>query len=331
MVMRKLFPVILVLVLVFFGICPTFGAETKVKALTFITAKPGGTWFVLTSGFAGVFSKVLGGVNVRIEATTGGSQQNTQIVGMNDADFGLGTNRDSYEAFNGIEYHKGRPAPDLRAIFWLSTYVAIDQMVVRANVPAKSFSDMDGRTFNAGVAGGMPDFLIRSRSKILGINPKVQNMTITDAVDRLKDGLLDGMLHSGGLPVPALLDLFTTHSDKVKFIGYTDQEAEKILAAQPGFFRYEIPANSYKGQTEVVRTLADSNMMNANKNVPDDIVYTFVKAVFTDTAGVKAIHPQAGPLNMQDIVRSSIPIHPGAIKYYEENGIKIPDRLRPKT
>jgi TRAP transporter TAXI family solute receptor len=328
-VMKKLLIAIFFVVLLVVGVYSGW-SQTPVKGLTFISPKPGGTWYVLTTGYANRLSTTLDKITIRIDASTGGTQQNVQIIGQKAADFGLGAARDSFEAFNGIAYHKGHPAPNLRAVFWLSNYRSVEHIAVRASLPVKSFGDMDGRTFNAGVAGGAQDFIVRSRSEILGIKPKIQNMSITDAVDRLKDGLLDGLLHGGGIPIAAITDLFTTHSDRVKLVGYTEAEAKKILEAQPGYFRYVIPANSYKGQTEPVNSIADSAMMVANKDVPDEIVYQFVKVIYSGPEEVAKIHRTAGPLDIKDNLKCSIPIHPGAIKYYEERGLTIPDSLRPK-
>jgi TRAP transporter TAXI family solute receptor len=305
------------------------GRAQAIKGLTFISAKPGGTWYILTTGYANILSGALNKISIRIDASTGGSQQNVQIVQQKAADFGLASVSDAYEAFHGVEYHKGRPAPDLRGVFFLSNYKGADHIVVRKTLPVKSFGDMDGRTFNAGIAGGVSDYMVRSRSKILGIKPKIQNMSVTDAVDRLKDGLLDGLFHLGGRPIPALVDLFTTHSDKVKLVGYTEAEAKRILDVQPGYFHEVIPANSYKGQTEAISTLGNGVIMIAHKDVPDDIVYNFIKALYSKPVEVAQIHPTAGPLSLKDVFNIPIPIHPGAIKYYEEKGMVIPNNLRP--
>jgi uncharacterized protein len=324
--MKRAFAAVFIFILLSLCVNTGYGAESAVKGLTFISNKPGGTWFVLISGYAGVLRNALGGANIRVDASTGGSQQNVQLIQMKEGDFSMGGLRDTYEAFNGMGYHKGRSAPDLRAVFVLSRYSAIEHIIAKANIPVQSFGGFDGRTFNAGVAGGAQDYLVRSRSEILGIKPKVQNMTITDAIDRLKDGLIDGIFHGGGIPVAGVVDLCTTHGDKIKFVGYTDEEAKKILAAQPGYFRAEIPANSYKGQTETIKTIADGALVLTHKDIPEDIVYKFVSRVFTDVKEVAAIHPTAGPLDPQDIARSSIPVHPGALKFYREKGISAPTK-----
>jgi hypothetical protein len=65
--------------------------------------------------------------------------------------------------------------------------------------------------------------------------------------------------------------------------------------------------------------------------MPNDLVYKLVKAVFQNRAYLEKIHPFAKYTTPENSIQASpIPLHPGAIQYYRELGLSIPDRLVPK-
>ena len=62
----------------------------------------------------------------------------------------------------------------------------------------------------------------------------------------------------------------------------------------------------------------------------DDTAYAITKAMFENIADMQAVHPAANQTTVEFTLSATpIPLHPGAIRYYEEAGAEIPDRLRP--
>jgi len=66
------------------------------------------------------------------------------------------------------------------------------------------------------------------------------------------------------------------------------------------------------------------------KEMPADFVYEFTKEIFKNKPLLVSVHKSAQEVEPKNVLYSPIPLHPGAIKYYEEVGIKIPEKLRPK-
>jgi len=67
-----------------------------------------------------------------------------------------------------------------------------------------------------------------------------------------------------------------------------------------------------------------------SSEMSDDVVYAVTKAMFENIADMQAIHPAANQTTVDlTIAATPIPLHPGAIRYYEEIGATIPDNLRP--
>ena len=84
----------------------------------------------------------------------------------------------------------------------------------------------------------------------------------------------------------------------------------------------KIPANTYKGQTAEVPTVAVNAVLIAGTQLKDDMVYNLTKALFENQAELASAHAKGKELNLQYAVKGvSIPFHPGAVKYYKEKGL----------
>ena len=125
-----------------------------------------------------------------------------------------------------------------------------------------------------------------------------------------------------------MLDLQTTHNPKL--IQVSDEDLYKIREEYPAFYKGIIPAGTYKNQKDDVIAVSFWNIGIAHKDLPDELVYNLVKATFEhkeDLITVNQAMEQLTPENLKYCV--PIPLHPGALKYYQEIGIEIPDSILP--
>lgn len=77
-------------------------------------------------------------------------------------------------------------------------------------------------------------------------------------------------------------------------------------------------------------TVGVYNFAIARADVPDDLIYQVVKAVHENQPRLVKAHSTAKETVPQNVVKNTfLPFHPGAIRYYREIGIKIPDMLVP--
>jgi len=126
----------------------------------------------------------------------------------------------------------------------------------------------------------------------------------------------------------SILDLATTHD--INIIGVTPQETEKILAANPIYSSVELAGGIYRGVDKPVSTIGVWNVMICQASLDTEMVYNLVKALFEHQDYLVKIHPSASYTTPENAVKySPIPLHPGTIKYLEEKGIAVPDKLRP--
>ena len=98
--------------------------------------------------------------------------------------------------------------------------------------------------------------------------------------------------------------------------------ADKVVEKYPYYLKVTIPKGTYDDVDYDVLCMGDSNVMVANKDMPDDIAYKVVKAIYTNVNEGKYalinIHPIAAQLTPANAINSPIALHPGAAKYFKE-------------
>jgi TRAP transporter TAXI family solute receptor len=130
------------------------------------------------------------------------------------------------------------------------------------------------------------------------------------------------------VPIAAFSELETTN--KVRFFTYTDDEIAKMKKAMPELSDSTIPKGTYKQQTEDHKTVGVYNFAIAHKDVPESLVYAVMKAVLENNPEMVKGHAAAKETVTENWDRNTfLPFHPGAVKYFQEKGIKVPDKLLP--
>ena len=144
----------------------------------------------------------------------------------------------------------------------------------------------------------------------------------------VKDGRADAAILCTGVPYASVLELAS--AIPLRMIPFTEEEMKKCLEAGPYAFDGEILQEEYEFVSEPVRTLTTIQNILISPNVSEDVAYRLTKAIVETWDEVVKTVPAAGKVSpLEDFDKSVLPLHPGAIKYYEEQGLTIPDDLRP--
>ena len=102
------------------------------------------------------------------------------------------------------------------------------------------------------------------------------------------------------------------------------QEEEAVFAP------YELAAGMYDGMDEAVQTIGIPNVLVVNADMDEELAYQLTQLLFENTDELIAVHPAANDTTVEFTMDSTpVPLHPGALRYFEEVGAEIPDRLRP--
>ena len=102
-----------------------------------------------------------------------------------------------------------------------------------------------------------------------------------------------------------------------------DEELQKILAASPFYVRATVPAGTYPGQTETLKTFGIKCLLCVDASMDEQLVYTITKILDESREELISTHPSLSNLSDPEYICSQLPIplHPGAEKYYTEQGL----------
>ncbi len=323
--MRKIAVVVAVLGMFVFAVNIGMAADKAnwPKGVTIGAAPVGGTYFIWGGGFAKLLFEKLG-VQANVEVT-GGPVHNTQLVDAKKLDFAMVTAAPVWEGWAGDGWAKGKKHQNVRVIFPM--YPSWFQMYAETKKGIKSLKDLEGKSVGVGPTGGTPATYWPKILEAAGVKPaRIVNAGSADLNSQLKDGMLDANSQSVGLPWVTITEIETTHD--VTLIPISKAEADKFIEKYPYFAEDTIPKGFYKSNKDYdVPTITIWNFMTVHKDMPDDFVYEVVKKTFENVDILIATHASAKDVIAEKILTSPIPLHPGAVKYYREIGIKIPDKL----
>lgn len=284
------------------------------------TASQGGTYFAYGSGWANFIAENLG-ISGGGEIT-GGPMQNMALVHTGDLKFGLTTMGPARESLEG----KSSLAPGLEmdnvcAIFPM--YQTPFSVTALSDSGITSISDIpDGATIGFGPAGSTSDTYFPRMMETLGVNFERRNGSWSDLGGQLQDGLIDVIAFAAGIPIPAVSQL-EVQTD-VNIIGMTEQELTTITDNYPvsGFV---IPASTYQSLEEDSRVVSMWNFAIANCEVPESLVYEITKLTMENNDKMMSIHKAARTSVPENYTKNTVlPWHPGAARWFNENGYEIP-------
>ncbi len=289
------------------------------------TGGTGGTYYPLGGMLAQLISNTadLNGGKISATAETGNaSVANAQLLGRSEIESAFVAADILDAAYKGVNQFDAGKLENLRAIGAL--YPETVQLVVRADSGIEKFEDLKGKSVSSGAPGSgqyqlLGDLLTAHGMKREDVTD--DHSSFAQSVDKIKDGNLAASLITAGLPTSSVTDLANGHD--IRIIPLAGPAIAKLQESQPYYANAKIPAGSYKGVAADVDTLAVRAIWATHAGVSDDIIYAVTKALYENTETLGQVHPMGKQISVETALESvSIPVHPGAQKYYDEKGIK---------
>ncbi len=287
------------------------------------TGNTGGVFFPYGGGIARVLTEKLPGAQVTAQET-GGSVDNMKLINSDEADLGLTTVDSAYDALLGQGAYKDTgPIPACTIMVLYQSFVHV---VARDGAEINTVADMKGKTISVGSAGSSTEGAADRILEAAGLDPKAditrENLSVSDSAAAMKDQKIDAFFWIGGLPTAAVKELVSTPNVKVKFI--PTEEYVKPLTDKygPVYTPFTLTKDIYTGVEADVPGIGIGNIVFVNANMNEQLVYDILKTLFDNLASVQASHPEAKKLALETAaIGSSIPFHPGAIRFYKEKGV----------
>lgn len=289
------------------------------------TGGTGGTYYPLGGMLAQLISNAAEIPDTKLSATaeTGNaSVANAKLLGRSEIKSAFVAADILDAAYKGINQFDGDAQTSLRAIGAL--YPETVQLVVRADSGIEKFEDLKGKSISSGSPGS-------GQWQLLGDLLAAHGMTREDisedfssfaqSVDKIKDGNLAASLITAGAPTSSVTDLANGHD--IRIVPLNGPAIAKLQENQPYYANAVLPGGSYKGQDADVETLAVRAIWATHADVPEDIIYAVTKALYENTETLGQVHPKGKEISLDKAMESvSVPVHPGAEKYYAEKGVK---------
>jgi hypothetical protein len=144
----------------------------------------------------------------------------------------------------------------------------------------------------------------------------------------MQDGRIVGMNTPGGVPVSAITRALSSDGDILKVLNVSDESLDKINQDFPLWVRQVIPANTYPNQKDPINTIAQPNFLAVKADLPEHDVYLVTKAIYENLPFLQSIHSATKVMNIENAISGlTVPLHPGAARYYREVGVTIPAHL----
>ena len=225
-------------------------------------------------------------------------------------------------AYKSTKQFKGKNLKNLRALGAL--YPETVQLVIRANAGVSQFTDLKGKSISSGSPGSGQWQLLGDLLACYGMDRKTDitedYSSFSQSVEKIKDGNLDASLITAGTPTASVLELANHHD--IKILPLTGPAITKLQETQPYYAKAILPADTYKGQTTDVQTIAVRAIWATHDGLDDTIAYNVVKALYENTDTLAKVHVKGKEISLAKALESvSIPLHPGAEKFYREKGL----------
>ncbi|MGE6580820.1 TAXI family TRAP transporter solute-binding subunit [Vreelandella aquamarina] len=298
------------------------------QQLSIATGGTGGVYYPIGGGFAEMINNHIDGAQATAEVT-GASVENMGLIMRGDADLALVLADTAYQAYTGTGDFEGRQIENTRAL--ASVYPNAVQLVTLAESDIHSIADLAGKRVSVGAPGSGTELNARALLEANGVSYSdftPQRLNFNETADAIRDGDIDAGFWSVGPPTSSILNLAATRD--IRLIGLSDEEIANAQEVEAVFAPYELAAGMYDGMDEAVQTIGIPNVLVVNSDMDEELAYQLTQLLFENTDELIAVHPAANDTTVEFTMNSTpVPLHPGALRYFEEVGAEIPDRLRP--
>ena len=310
--MRRMFQVLAALIAISIGPQGVLAAEPHwPSSLTIGTASPGGTYFVYGEGLARMLSRELG--IVVSTRPTGGPGDNVALVEAGEIQLAFVTLGVALRAWNETG---GKQLRSMRAIFPM--YDTPFQFVVMEDSGIRSLADLTGKRVGAGPQGGTSATYVPEFFTALKIDAALAFGDWADLAAQVQARSLDALAVAAGTPFPSIAEL--ERNGKVRYLPLTANQIVDLRLAIPELGPSSVPAGTYPSLLRHYPTVGLYNFAIAHRDLPDDLVYAIVDAVFANHAAMMDVHPAAAETVPANFTRNTfLPFHAGASRWYHNN------------
>ncbi|MFK7863030.1 MAG: TAXI family TRAP transporter solute-binding subunit [Pseudohongiellaceae bacterium] len=265
--------------------------------------------------------------------SSAGSMENIKLLRDNQAQFALVLSIFAAWAWDGIGPIKN-PQPHLRSIsaMWPNVeHFVIDSDLVTTGT-LSDLNNLSGQRYVLGMrnSGAEHTGIYILNSLNIDYDNKFGSayMGYGASAGALQDGNIVGMNVPAGAPVTAITQAFAQLGEKMTVLNFSQEQLQAINQQFPLWRSYEMLPGTYPYQTETISTASSPNVLVVREDVPDDVVYNVTKLLWDNLSTLQEIHSATKQMVFEQALEGvTVPLHPGAVRYYLEQQLSIPQHL----
>ncbi len=313
------------LVLAIAGFMCTFSSTTAFAAKKFVSIASGwvvGVYYPLAGAISNIAHKNLPDIKITVESS-GASVANAKLIASGDADMAILQNDIAFFALHGVKPIFDKPVANIRGI--TSLYQEHCQIQARKDAKIASVKDLKGKRVCVGPLGSGTEQNAIQILEAYGMKfedfAKIERLTATESSDYLKDGRIDAAFYSVGVGAAGLVD--TAMTVDCVIVPVDGSQRDELMKKYPFFTKAVVPKGAYKGMDQDVPTVAMMAILVARSEMEEAMAYQITKAIFDNLKDIERAHAKGKELTLETaLVGMTIPLHPGAEKFFKEKGIK---------
>ncbi len=262
-------------------------------------------------------------ISLTVESS-GASAVNVKMIGAGDLDLAIVQNDVAYDAFHGVwrEDFVADPIPNMQGMFTLHPEPV--QLVAAADAGIEGPEDLAGKDVALGPLGSGAEINAMQVLEAAGLTEddlgSAERLEAQESADFLRDGRIDAAFYTTGIGA-SVIDELALMSDVV-LVNIEGEIAEKLMEEYPFYATVTIPEGTYENVPEA-NTITVLAMLVCREDLPEDLIYDFMTGIFDNIELIHEAHDAGKNVTLESALDGmSIPLHPGAEKFFEEHGMQ---------
>ncbi len=254
--------------------------------------------------------------------STGGSIYNINTIRAGELEFGVAQSDWQFHAYHGTSKFEDKGAfSNLRAVF--SVHPEPVTIIAHDDSGIMNITDLKGMRVNIGNPGsgtrGTWEVIEEAMGWARSDLKLAAEMKSAETAQAVCDKKIDAYFWLVGHPSALTQESLSTCATHL--VNATGDVIDKLVAENSYYRNATIPAGMYNNENDI-QTFGVGATFVSSADVPEEVVYTVVKAVFENFDSFKKLHPAFANLEPAEMISDSLsaPLHDGAVKYYKERG-----------
>ncbi len=310
---------------------------SRARPYVLTTATTGGTFYPVGVAIATIAHAQLSeshGISLTA-ISSAGSMENLKLLRDNQAQFAILQGPFGAWSWTG-EGPVSSPQSHIRSVsaLWKNVEHFVLLTELTENKDMYDLANLDGERYVLGARNSGAEQTGRFILETLGIDYEskfnLAYMGYGPTTGAIQDGNIVGMNIPAGAPVSSITQAYALMGERMTILNWSQEALDSINARYPLWDWYDFPPGTYPNQLEAVRTVASPNVLVTRVDIPEDTVYNITKVIWENLATLQEIHGATRDMRPEIAIAGlGAPLHLGALRYYREVGLEIPERLLP--